>query len=47
MVACAVIAVEISKTKCVTITAPTAKRAVATCTNYEKTEWQYSYEREE
>ena len=47
MVACAVIAVEIAKTKCVRITAPTAERAVATCANYEKAEWRYDSELEE
>lgn len=41
MVACAVIAVEMSKTKCVRITAPTAERAVATCANYEEYDWEY------
>ena len=44
MVACAVIALEIAKTKCVKITAPTAAYAVATCADYERWVWEYDDE---
>ena len=44
MVACAVIAVEMSKTKCVRITAPTPEQAVAVCANYVEYDWEREYD---
>lgn len=44
MIACAVIAVEMSKTKCVRITAPTPERAVAVCADYVEVTWDRVYD---